>query len=249
MYALGCLYMVLFVGAVRLAPWLRERISGKVVSAATHAASYDVFKILASLVGIFLVFLLVQGMNHLRDAELAVSREAGNILQLDHALAGIPSPAAVQARSRLQEYVRSVVTREWPAMKRGDSSPDTQAALDRLQAAVNDVLAQEPERATSRLVQRNFNDVEDDRTSREGVAEHDLLSALWEIVAGLLLLLVCDAALLNPALAETKILGFYVAGLALLIALLVCIDGPYRGDFSVSVRPLQQALSAISRPS
>lgn len=258
--AIIALFAASALAAMLLAPRLLTRLRGRPVSLATHAANFDVFKILGQLTGIFLLFLLTQSMTYFRDAEIATAREAGDILQLDRALATLDPPnstdVSAAARARLQHYVRTIIEQEWPAMARSTLSPATDTALARLRASIADALgptAAEPaartaSRPASRLVQKDLDDIEDDRTARGGAATSGLHRALWSVVAGMSLLLTAMLAVMNANDAQFRALLCYVVGIALLASLLFMVEGPYHGEFSVGPQPLQRALAAMTRP-
>lgn len=206
--------------------------------------TYEPAKLIGGLLALFMVFVLTQSMNYYRAAEAATSKEAGDVLQLDHALAG--TTAGVAARVRLREYVRSVIDQEWPAMQRLQASEATQRRLDLLLQAVSDVLTSDAAGARLRNVQKNIDDLEDDRTARIGAAESGLPPALWWTISAHFALLAAAMFLIRPDRRQARTFPLYVIGLSLLAALLFMIDGPYQGSFSVSPRPLANALARLA---
>jgi hypothetical protein len=227
---------------------LHVAVRGRPANPEWHAGGYEAFKLLGQLTGVFLIFMLVQSMTHFREAEIAVSHEAGDVLQLDRALAVAPVAQGGAARARLRDYVRVVVEQEWPAMRHGVDSPATMAALGRLQEAVAACVAAAPDRCRREDVGTKLNDVEDDHSTREGAAQAGLPPVLWGVTGGLFCLLIASAATLRAWHSASATLGLYAAGLGLLAALLFITDGPYRGDFSVTPRPLTRALLAMGPP-
>lgn len=227
--------------AARFSPW-REHPDGQV-------AALDTAKLVGGLLGLFLIFLLSQGMTYFREAEVATAREAGNLLQLDRALAGTAPGDADPARRLLHGYVSSVVQQEWPEMRRHSrGSEDTELALTRLGEGVAAILARDPAAAALHNLQKNLDDIEDDRTARIGRAESGLPAALWQTVAVLFTLFAIALFLLDPAARPFRVLSLYTAGLFLLVALLFMADGAYRGEFSVGPAPLQRALTRMLSP-
>ncbi len=233
-------------GAVLLAPVLYTRLSGRAASRERHDAALEVWKLMGTLTAVFLTFLLVQSMNYFRDAEVAVSREAGNVLQLDHALEAFPPAKGSAARARLRDYTRSVITQEWPAMLRGADSPATAAAMQALQQAVAALLETDPDQSARHDLRKNMNDVEDDRAAREGTAGGSLPTALWMVASGLFALILMTVSQLQAGQHITRMVALHATGLALLAALLFVMDGPYKGYVSVSPRALQKVLVTIS---
>ena len=208
--------------------------------------AYEPAKLIGGLMALFMVFVLTQSMNYFRAAEAATSKEAGDMLQLDHSLAGTAPVAGTLARLQLREYVRSVIDQEWPAMQRSQASEETRRKLDQLLQAVSDVLSSDAAGARLRNVQKNIDDLEDDRTARIGAAESGLPSALWWTISANFVLLAVAMFLVRPDRRQAKTFPLYVVGLSLLAALLFMIDEPYRGSFSVSPRPLSNALVRLA---
>ena len=239
-------FVALFPIAVLLAPLVRTRLTRRPASAEQHDAALEVWKFMGTLTAVFLIFLLVQSMNYFREAEVAVSREAGNIVQLDRALATVGPAQSGTARIRLRDYTSSVIAQEWPAMLRGEDSPPTAAALQRLQDVIASVLTSDPDQAARHQVLKNFNDVEDDRSGRAGTAGGSLPPALWCIASGLFALIITTVSYLDAAKVVSRMVALHATGLALLASLLFIMDGPYKGYVSVSPRPLEKALVLIT---
>ena len=211
-----------------------------------RSSAYDLSKLVGSVIGLVLIFMLTQGMNYYREAEAAVSKEAGDILQLDHALAGVSPTAGAPARLRLLDYVRSVIEQEWPAMQRSTDSEATERAMEALQASVRTVLTTDPSGATLLRVQKNLDDIEDDRTRRLGAADSGLPVPLWGTIGLLFVLLGASLLFMEPTTAQFRGFALYVTCLTVMAALLFAVDDPYRGDFSISPRLLQRSLARIA---
>ncbi len=208
---------------------------------ARSAAALDTFKVLGPLAGVFLSFSLVQAIGQFRTADLNVSREAANIYQLDRALNGAssimdPGPA----RLALRAYVSEVVTSGWAAMRRGGGeAPEAAAALARLQLEVDALLETLPLDARfSNDIDKNLDDVQDDRAARLGIARGGLPTVMWWVLGALLCLLFACAACLQGAQARHPLPILYIAGLGMLSALLFIMDRPFQGELSVSPAPL-----------
>jgi len=203
-------------------------------------AALDTFKVLGPLAGVFLSFLLVQAIGQFRAADVNVSREAADIYQLDRALSGAASVTdARPARIALRAYLRSVVGTEWPAMQHGVDSPETAQALARLQQAADAMMESLPSEVRfANDIDKNLDDVQDDRATRLGIAHGGLPPIMWAVLAALLTLLFACAAFLQGAAARHPLPILYIAGLGLLSALLFIMDRPFQGELSVSPAPL-----------
>jgi uncharacterized membrane protein len=213
-----------------------------------NAATYDVAKLIGGIIGLFMLFALTQGMNYYRAAEVATYKEAGDMLQLDRALAGIELPFSDSARFALHAYGRSLIDDEWPAMRHLLGSEGTEKKLDLLQLAVSQVLSSAPAAAVLRGVQKNLEDVEDDRTARIGAAGSGVPKALWWTLSGMSGILGATLFFVKSDTRQFSGFALYLASLAMLAALLFMVDGPYRGSFSVSSDPLQHAVTRMLKP-
>lgn len=212
------------------------------------SAVLDTFKVLGPLTGVFLSFSLVQSISQFRAADVNVTREATNIYQLDRSLAGAPTHAdAASSRLALRAYVRSVVNDEWPALREGDEEPLTVTqALAQLQQAVERLITSlPPDARVSSDVDKNFEDIQDDRASRLGVAHGGLPNVIWWVLALLFVLLFACGACLQGSAARHPLPFVYVAGLGLLTSLLFIFDRPFQGDASISPAPIVKVLGQI----
>lgn len=212
------------------------------------AAALDTFKILGPLAGVFLSFSLVQAIGQFRTADLNVNREATNIFQLDRALSGVSSLADTRpARLALRDYTRQVVTAGWAAMRQGqDEAPQTAEALTRLQLAVDALVEKLPlDVRFANDIDKNLDDIHDDRAARLGIAHGGLPAVMWWVLAALFGLLFACAACLQGGHSRHPLPILYIAGLGLLSALLFIMDRPFQGDLSVSPAPLVKILGQL----
>ena len=108
------------------------------------------------------------------------------------------------------------------------------------------VLLADPSGATLLRVQKNFDDIEDDRTRRLGAADSGLPVPLWGAIGVLFALLGVSLLFVEPRTAQFRGFAIYVTCLAVIAALLFSVDDPYRGEFSVSPQLLQRSLARIA---
>lgn len=205
----------------------------------------DTFKMLGPLTGVFLAFCLVQSIGLFRTADSNVSREGTDLLQVDRSLAALPpGPQVVAARRALRAYVRHLVEDEWKALSQGKAdTPATTEAFIQLQLAVEAAVADLPQdvKAASDL-DKNLNDVQDDRAGRLGIAHGGLPNVVWWVLTLLFALIFACGAFLRGAAARHPLPILYVTGLSLLAALLFVFDRPFQGDVSISPKPIENVL-------
>lgn len=220
---------------------LGERLLPKGEREALSHAALDTLKVLGPLTGLFLSFSLVQSITQFRAADMNVIREAADISQLDRALAGAPLPEESRAaRLALRDYVHHVATDEWAGLRAGTLDvPQAADALARLQQAVEALVARlPPEQRTFNDVDKNFDDVQDDRAGRLAVAHGGLPDVMWWVLALLFALTFACTGCLQGAMARHPLPMLYITGLGLLAALLFIMDRPFQGEPSISPAPL-----------
>jgi hypothetical protein len=214
---------------------------------ARAAAALDTFKVLGPLTGVFLSFSLVQAIGQFRTADVNVTREAANVYQLDRALNGASSMTDTRpARLALRAYVRHLVSHEWPALHEGHESRETTQALLRVQQAVDAMLETMPSEVRfSNDIDKNLDEMQDDRATRLGIAHGGLPAVMWSVLAALFTLLFACAAFLQGSATRHPLPILYIAGLGLLSALLFIMDRPFQGELSVSPSALIKIQSQL----
>jgi hypothetical protein len=85
----------------------------------------SLFGSIITLSGLLIGFLLNQAQTNFREVQSLVSREAGQINNLDRLLARYGDPAIAPMRKELFEYMNSIVNDEWILLKSGQGSDKT----------------------------------------------------------------------------------------------------------------------------
>ena len=85
----------------------------------------SLFGSIITLSGLLIGFLLNQAQTNFREVQSLVSREAGQINNLDRLLVRYGDPSIVIMRKELFEYMNSIVNDEWNFLKEGQGSPKT----------------------------------------------------------------------------------------------------------------------------
>lgn len=241
--AIIALFLLVAVPAAVLAHLAGARLFGR-PPPERHAAALEAFKLIGPLTGIFLTFSLVQSMGQFRSSDAAADREAANIVQLDRALAVFGAESGMASRLLLRDYARALVEDEWPALRHGrGGSKEATAAFARLAASVESMLLAHT--GTRFEVTRALDDVHDNRASRIGTATGGLPVIFWWITGCLFVLLICAMSCLDADRHWRILPGLYIAALTLLAALFYIIDSPYKGEQSISPRPLQTAVEVL----
>ncbi|WP_072572622.1 DUF4239 domain-containing protein [Granulibacter bethesdensis] len=245
----------IFCGVLVIAQYLVQFLAKRIFSATTLAehnvSALDTFRVLGPLAGVFISFSLVQGIAEYRASERQISLEATDAYQLDRALAGTDlGDKANPARLALRAYIQSVVTEEWNGLREGKTvalvaSQTMQALQEQVESLVNQL---PPSLRIANDIDKNFDDLQEDRAKRLAVARGGLPSIMWWVLGMLmLLLLICSAFLARPNRIYIHPLPtLFMAGLGIMCGLLFIIDRPYQGELCVSPAPLVKVLKQLN---
>jgi hypothetical protein len=151
----------------------------------------------------------------------------------------------------MRDYTRLVVTKEWPAHKRGIALEDGDALLDHIE---DEVMNFEPTKEREKILQgevlRSLDTVQEQRRLRLQAVPTGLPAALWAVVI--------IGAILNVGLSylfwieNFQLHALLVVVIAIFIGLLIfltaAMDNPFRGEFSVAPDAFQTVLENVMNP-
>lgn len=217
------------------------------VNAEEREVAINLMQVVAAYVGIMIAFAGVEVWQNFNDAEHSVAQEAATAMEFYQDLT-IFGPEAVPARKALRTYVVSVVKDEWPQLSKGRGSDRSEVALH---TVFNEIGKLNPsDNRASAIYGEMLTKVNDLINYRRDRIEHSregIPAILWAIgiVGGLLT--VAYASAFTP----TRYNVFMTAGIALTLGLLflfiLTVNYPYKGEFSVSHRPIDNLPADFDR--
>lgn len=244
--AVVALFTLLAFAAVAISGWVTARLLGIKPVAARSLGALEAYKIVVTFTGIVLGFSLVQTQSNYRNTELAVSREAGTINQLDRVLLRYGPETNPVIRSVLHDYAVAVAQKDWPAMQEGREAPEVSATLARLNRAIqtlNDTTrATHPQLYAEML--RLLDALNDARQERIDHAQLGLSATLWEAIFGLLAILLILSSLIHMP-SRIVAIGGHALALGILCSLVYIIDEPFNGETSVTADPIIRVITTI----
>ncbi len=240
---------VLFSSAVALifaaAPLLRVRLFGHVSEANSEIARTSMTTV-TGFTGVVLAFSLVQAQGNLRTAEKSVTSEALQLTQMDRLLTSYGNANVAAIRSAVQDYAESIVTDEWPKLAEHSSS---QRTADLFHTLSQSILAIQPAPGRENVLYSDLVKITDQlaesREDRLAATDLGLPPIFWQVIAFLMVLLVCFAAFIEPQRGRSISLGGVGIGLALLITLVFIFDQPFLGDMSVTPDAIVKVLHVM----
>lgn len=200
----------------------------------------------------FTVFVLAMVLNDVRGnlgkADDAALREASAMSRLDLELKVTKLPEAVVAREALRSYANAVVAKDWPSLGTPDPklSAESEAALLNLISAVDAVAAVAPKSAST--LRSQIDKLQDLRQGRLESATKSMARVFWWTIGAFLI----GAMIMNGRhpldLASICLITLHIGSIGLVIALILVMDEPFRGQTSISADPIAKALAPMVTP-
>lgn len=172
-------------------------------------------------------------------------REASLITRLDAELTVAGGTAARSAREDLRRYADAVVAHDWPSL--GQPAPrlsvEADEALAALRASGRSAAKASPESAS--LITSFLTQIEDYRFGRLESATKTVTNVFWWIIFAFLFGAMAMNGRHPVDLASASLIFLHMAGIGLVLALIVVMDQPFRGETSVPPDAMTSALAPL----
>jgi Protein of unknown function (DUF4239) len=201
-----------------------------------------IFSCTAFLIG----FLLSQAYSAFRESEAVVSKEAGQINNLDRLLLRFGSGHALAIRTLLRGYIESIIAVEWPKLGEGEGSEDTHMIWRAISQAIFKLEPEtEKQHTMFRAILTKAEQVSESRERRIDCSNERFPGVYWIVIFLCIVTLMGVSALYLPA--ARVVLGFAIVPVALggSITLLMITDRPFRGQTSVKHDALSKVLESL----
>jgi hypothetical protein len=191
-----------------------------------------------------LALVLTDVRSNLGKADDTVLREASTLSRLDRELGIAGSPKSTVERTRLREYANAVVRLEWPSLGAPEPSlsPEVAKIMTALIEGVRSVAASQPSSAGTLV--GLLDKLDDLRQGRLESATRSVPPIFWWMILAFLL----GAMILNGRhsldRASAALITLHMAAIGLVMAFILIMDEPFRGESSISPEPILGALSS-----
>jgi hypothetical protein len=225
---------------------LRDTVRSSVREQHNDVAGY-VFAVVGVLYALLLGFIIFASWEHVGTAEADVNHEAASLTALYETSAGLPNGMRQQARTELRRYTNLVITVGWPALAHDQRTPTVDASLDRLyQIYATGNRAGVPASVDTESLTL-LNEVSSARAERLAGAHGFMTDVLWGVV---IFGAVCTLAFallfyLENASIQIAMIAILAALVSSMFFLLVSLDHPYSGGYSISPDALRVALEGM----
>jgi hypothetical protein len=204
---------------------------------------------MAVLYAVLLAFIAIVAWEDLSKASEVVGTEASLVEDLYFDAQGLEDKALVtELRAGLRRYLHAVVEREWPEQQAGHISDAASPGLRHFRVTL---AAFKPATSGDAIVMQemlhSLNELYNARRARLEAAAGHIPGSVWWVIIVLGVLNIgftAFAGMRSPWVHFTLLAGFTTT-LVIVVALIVQLDYPFRGEISVSVDPIAHVLSEV----
>jgi Protein of unknown function (DUF4239) len=193
-----------------------------------------------------LALVLTEVRSNLGKADDAELREASVIARLSRDLKTVGTDDASAAGERIKDYVRSAVSAEWMTLAQHEPSlsEETDRAMASLVAQVNKVASDNP--ASANTLRSYLDKLEDLRQSRLESATKAVPPVFWWVMAVFIVGAMIMYGRHKLDAFGMTLIAFHMGAIGLVVALILVMDAPFRGETSVSPAALVRAAGLTS---
>jgi uncharacterized membrane protein YraQ (UPF0718 family) len=204
-----------------------------------------IYAVLGVTYAVLLGLMLVAVWQDWQAAQTSETQEANELAAVFWLAHGLPQPEGRHIQELARSYARVEVTKEWPLMQHGKTSPKPYELLDGMKASVEAIHPTDEAQAAlySNELER-LHELGDARRERLLEAEQGLPAILWAVLLVGGVITVGFTYLFG--LRSTTVHVLMVAALALVIGLVLftvaSLDFPFRGDVRIGSEAFEQVL-------
>jgi hypothetical protein len=205
--------------------------------------------VLGSTYAVIIGFMLFAVWTNFETAEANAEAEANCLVSMVRSSRGLAAGPHEQIRGLASEYVNIMLTKEWPAMERGEVSPESHVSIEKLWTAVTDSETHSGREQTS--LDHTFSELArmtEYRRLRQLQVNSYLPDILWFVLIAGATVTILSACLLGAA--DLKLHLIQVVTLALMISSVLVaigdINRPFQGSVHVDAAGFERARVAIA---
>jgi len=240
---------MLIVGLPTVLAMLGPILVRRYVTLETLAENNEVagfkFAVIGVLYAVLLAFAIIVVWERFSVAENTVATEAGAVANIYRLSQGINGQPGIALRGALTNYLRAVISSDWPAMERGRPSTSAREALDGVYKAL--LRFESPERRDTALVSeilRQVDTITQMRRARLSDAAGLVPGVIWPTLFGGALITIVYTFFFGSRNLGAQTLMTGMLSIIIFSGLLtaIVIDQPFTGVVKVTPHALTQVL-------
>lgn len=242
-----CMFVVGLVAVALGGHRLFRRLVALEYTTESGGLAMAMLAVVAMILSLLLAFSSVSVWEAYGAAEAAVEAEASVAGELVRDLGVYGGTRAAASREAVRDYLKSVITEEWPAMSDGGSS---EIAAEKFDMIFHKAALIEPRSPREQIMLAEIwdkaNELNIHRRARIDAAGSSAVpGALWAILLLGVLLNYLLFYLLPISRHNDWLLGLYAAMLGLMLFFIFAMDYPFAGNVSVLPAPYEHSLQSM----
>lgn len=196
-------------------------------------------------------FIIFYVMDNFQKASDLTRKEAASTAKIYRDSTRVPASQAEKIQLAMQDYLATVINQEWPLMSHDKTSDAAESILDSLILELNSFTAKNNQELLSmQMVYNELDELYKNRDERVDLANAALAGDLWIllVVSTLLTLFVKSLAGMKFRL-HLAMQIVVTLMLTSILFLIIVLDRPFRGQFSIKPVPFQEILLDIQAKS
>jgi hypothetical protein len=201
--------------------------------------------------GIVLGLVAVGAWDTFNDASGRAEREASSLASFYRVITQLPEPDRSEIQGITRDYVVQVIERAWPAQQRGEVPEGGDPIITALAERLFRVQATTPNiEITLEAAVSEFSDVVEARRARIASVDTSLPSSLWWVIIIGTLINMAMTWMLSIKNQRLDIVVNMLMAVLLgsVLAFVIAMDNPYRGELSVGPDAYQIVLDRVMAP-
>jgi len=206
--------------------------------------------VLGVVYAVLLAFVVIVVWEEFDTARVNVEKEANEIADIYRISLALPDPTGTTIRTVANQYARAATDQEWPAMARGETSPEVLRLTDTMwQTATRFQATNDHERLLQEQILSHLGDFNDSRRLRELAARTDLPQVMWVLlVGGAIVTVVFTYFFSTPNIVAQYIMtGMYTASITFVLLLVALLRHPFAGAVHVTPEAFETSLETMRR--
>jgi hypothetical protein len=228
---------------------VRKRYPHPVREANNEVAGFFI-AVLGVVYAVLLAFVVSVVWEEFETARVTAEKEANEITDIYRLALALPDPTGGTIRSLAEQYAHAAIDQEWPAMARGETSPEILREADAMWAAATHFeAATDHDRLLQDQMLTHLGDFNDNRRLRELAARTDLPQIMWVLLIGGAVVTVVFTYFFstpNPR-AQYVMTAMYTASIAFVLVLVGLLRHPFAGSVHVTPEAFETSLETMRR--
>jgi hypothetical protein len=194
----------------------------------------------------FVVFVV---WDDFKEAKVTVALEANQLGDLSRMSKGFPDTVYGRVREGLIHYIEVVINEEWPAMSRGEESPQAWRAMKELWDIYRDI---DPKTAKENILYSEslgrLNDLSDSRRLRLHASHDKVHTVIWVLLwcGGIITVVFTYFFGVKSLWSQSLMTAALTAVIAFILFLIFALNHPFAGGVRVTPEVLKEQMQRIT---